>query len=96
MSGFTGKVYVVNTRVHQAKPKVAEGGMRGWDGLPWKQSTGRGLSIMNIDGPLVAQGNKWRYVTWTGIGSGIGCAVMLVLECIEDMNLSQLLDNPLP
>ena len=31
-----------------------------------------------------------EYATWTWIGPGIEGSVMLVLESIEDMNLSQL------
>ena len=31
-----------------------------------------------------------EYATWTGVGPGIEDSVMLVLECVEDMNLNQL------
>ena len=32
-----------------------------------------------------------EYATWTGIGQGIECSVMLVLEFIKDMKLNQLI-----
>ena len=59
MIGVTGTVCVVNTRVKHAKPKEAQGGKRGLDGLPWNQSTVRGVSIMRIDGQLFSHGDKW-------------------------------------
>ena len=43
MIGVTGKVCVVNTRVYHAKPKVEEGGMKAWDGLPGIRVQGGGI-----------------------------------------------------
>ena len=50
---------VVITRIEHAKLKVAEGGIRGWDGLPWNQSTRTEVPIVKIDSLQVFHGCKW-------------------------------------
>ena len=47
----------------------------------------KGVSIMEVDGPLVTRG---EYATWTEVDSGIECPWSPVLKLIEEMNLNQL------
>ena len=48
----------INTKVKHGRQKVAEGGNRGWNVLSWYQNIGRGVSIMEVDGPLAVHRGK--------------------------------------
>ena len=48
-----GGVKVINTKVKHGRQKVAEGGNREWEVFHWYQGMKRGVSIMEVDGPLV-------------------------------------------
>ena len=58
MLGVLGGVKEINTKVKHGRHKVAEGGNRGWDIFHWHQGIGRGVSIMEVDGPLVVHQSK--------------------------------------
>ena len=50
--GFFGGVKVINTKVKHGRQKVVEGGNRWWAVLSRHQGMERGVSIMEVDGPL--------------------------------------------
>ena len=90
MLGFFGGVEVINTKVKHGKHKVADGGNRGWDGLPWYQNIGRGYPSWRLMVHWWFIEGRGEYATWTGIGSVIDGPVITVLELIEERNLNQL------
>ena len=58
MLGVLGGGKEINMKVKHGRHKVAEGGNGGSDIFAWQQGIGRGVSIMEFDGPLVVHRGK--------------------------------------
>ena len=67
MLGVLGGVKEIDTKVKHGRHKLQrvgiEGGNRGWDVFHWLQGMERGVSIMEVDGPLVVHRGKGEYAT---------------------------------